>query len=234
MKMRLIAGIGAILWTLATLPPAVAGGVINRVATREKCVALTFDACETKTPSWLDKTILDYIEKERIPCSIFVSGKFAVRNRSELQRISRLEFIRLENHSLNHFQHMEKLSDEVQKKEILEAEKILVETAGRKPIFFRFPAGNHDANALHIAESLGYRVVHWTFPSGDPDRGETAPKLTRWVVSKASPGSILIFHINGRGYHTGEALPGIVHELKGKGYRFVSLEELFDSAKVGP
>jgi peptidoglycan/xylan/chitin deacetylase (PgdA/CDA1 family) len=54
------------------------------------------------------------------------------------------------------------------------------------------------------------------------------------VVSKATPGSILIFHINGRGYHTGEALPRIVHELKGKGYRFISLEELFDSGKVRP
>lgn len=234
MKMRFIAAMGAILWTLTNLPPADAAGVITRVVTQEKCVALTFDACETKTPSWLDKTILDFVEKEQIPCTIFVSGKFAVRNRSELQRISRYEFIRLENHSLNHFQHMEKLPDEAQKREILEAEKLVQEITGRKPIFFRFPAGNHDANALRVAESLGYRVVHWTFPSGDPDRGETAPKLTRWVSSKTTPGSILIFHINGRGYHTGEALPGIVHELKGKGYRFVSLEELFDLGKVRP
>jgi peptidoglycan-N-acetylglucosamine deacetylase len=205
-----------------------AGAVITMLPTSEKVVALTMDGCETKTPSWLDMTILDYLVKEQLPCTIFVSGKFALRNRTELERISKLGFIRIENHSLSHYQHMEKLTQERFAREVTENERIITEITGRKPVLFRFPAGNYDTRSLQAVESLGYKVVHWTFPSGDPSRQTTAASLTRWVLSQTRQGSILIFHINGRGYHTGEALPHIVGELKRKGYRFASLEEFLN------
>jgi hypothetical protein len=49
--------------------------------------------------------------------------------------------------------------------------------------------------------------------------------LVDHVIRNTKPGSILIFHANGRGYKTGEALPEIVRILKQKGYRFVRLED---------
>jgi peptidoglycan-N-acetylglucosamine deacetylase len=70
--------------------------------------------------------------------------------------------------------------------------------------------------------------VHWTFPSGDPDKKVSAAKLTSWVLAKTRPGGILIFHINGRGYQTGSALPTIVKSLQDRGYRFVKLEEMLE------
>ena len=45
------------------------------------------------------------------------------------------------------------------------------------------------------------------------------------MLSETRPGSILIFHINGRGWSTGEALPHIVEELKRRGYRFTTLQQ---------
>ncbi|MGO9019182.1 MAG: polysaccharide deacetylase family protein [Syntrophobacteraceae bacterium] len=56
------------------------GEVITRLPTNEKVVSLTFDACETRTPSNLDRSILNYLLGEHIPFTIFVSGKFAARN----------------------------------------------------------------------------------------------------------------------------------------------------------
>lgn len=215
-----------ILTFLAVFAPGlVRAEVIIRLPTNEKVVALTFDACNTRPPSSLDRKILDFVVEKRLPCSIFSSGGFAARNRDELARAAGLGLIRIENHSLHHYQHMEKLPEEDVKKEILQNEKLILEITKRRPSFFRFPAGNCNERVVRIAESLGYRVVHWTFPSGDPIRETTPCDLARSVLSQVKEGSILIFHINGRGYHTGEALPQIVHFLEKRGYGFTSLEE---------
>lgn len=211
---------------LLTLPIAAAAEVITSLPTSEKVVALTFDACETTTPSFFDSRILDFLQQRRIPATFFVSGKFAKRNRAALEDLGRWGLFEVENHSLSHVQHMENLSEEQVRREVLECEAILRDATGVKPIFFRFPAGNYRASTLRAVESMGYRVVHWSFPSGDPDKRVGADRLSRWVLDRTRSGSILIFHINGRGYHTGEALPRIVDELQRRGYRFVTLREI--------
>ena len=39
-------------------------------------------------------------------------------------------------------------------------------------------------------------------------------------------GSIIIMHVNGRGWHTSEALPTIIDTLREQGYIFVTVSEL--------
>lgn len=199
--------------------------VITRLPTSEKVVAITLDACETKTPSYIDWKIVNYLLENRIPFTLFVNGKFLLRNWKELETLHRTGLVSIQNHSMNHYQHMERLDSETVVKEVLEAEKLIQKLTGKKPVYFRFPGGNYDQRTLRIVESLGYRVVHWTFPSGDPDRSITPERLARHVIQNTQPGAILIFHANGRGYSTGEALPVIVQELKRRGYRFVRLED---------
>ena len=50
-------------------------------------------------------------------------------------------------------------------------------------------------------------------------------------MSRARPGSIIIAHANGRGYHTAEALPRAIAGLKAKGYEFVTVSELLAAGK---
>ena len=217
---------------LLVLSVPCAGEVITNLGTKEKVVCLTFDGCETKTPSYLDVKILNYLIDEKLPFTLFVSGKFAKRNFSDLAELAKNDLVSIQNHSLSHINHMEKLPASKIYLEVNENQKIIEDITGSRPIFFRFPAGNYSPKALDLVESLGYAVVHWSFPSGDPDRNLTAEKMTTWVLSKVKPGSILIFHINGRGYHTGEALPKIVRKLRNQGYRFVRLEDYL-SPRVG-
>ena len=190
-----------------------------------KAVALTFDACETTTPSHFDEKILSYLVKEQIPFTVFMTGKFANRNSERVKEISKLPFVEIENHSFNHQQHMERLSADEVKKEVSDLEELMKKMTGKKTKYFRFPAGNYDAKTLKLVEDMNYKVVHWAFPSGDPDKKVTPAKLTSWVVSKAKPGNVLIFHINGRGYSTGGALPDIINGLHKKGIKFVKLED---------
>jgi peptidoglycan/xylan/chitin deacetylase (PgdA/CDA1 family) len=188
-------------------------------------VALTFDTCETTTPSHFDEKILSYLIKEQIPFTVFITGKFAIRNKERLREIARLPFVEIENHSFHHYQYMELLHADKIKEEVMDLDELVKKMIGKKTKYFRFPAGNYDDRALKQIEDMNFKVVHWTFPSGDPDQKITPARLTSWVVSKTKPGSILIFHINGRGYSTGDALPGIISSLRKKGIKFVKLED---------
>jgi peptidoglycan-N-acetylglucosamine deacetylase len=192
-----------------------------------KKVALTFDACQSKTPAHFDTAILNYIIANKIPVSIFLSGKFALENEAQIRYLAKhYPFIEFENHSLSHNNHMDRMNDKQVIREIAENEKLVTSVTGRKPKYFRFPAGNYNQHDLELVNRLGLKVVHWTYASGDPDKHITAPALEKEVGSMTRPGNILIFHINGRGWSTGKALPVIINDLKGKGYTFVKLDEV--------
>lgn len=192
-----------------------------------KVVALTFDACEGKgAPAWFDPAILAVLEAEKVPVTLFVTGLFARRNAAQLTRLSHLGFVEVENHSFDHPQHMQRLTPDAIRREVADTDRLVEGLTGRRPRFFRFPAGNYDPAALATVEATGHRVVHWSFASGDPGRGLTPGHLTEWVLSKTRPGTILIFHINGRAPATGPALPAILAELRRRGYGFVRLDEV--------
>lgn len=201
--------------------------VIERFTPQDKVVALTFDACEARNaPAFFDKPLLDYLEAEKLPFTIFATGLFARRNAAELARLAQSPLVEVENHSHDHPQHMERLSPEQVRAEIDDADAAIQAATGRKPVFFRFPAGNYDAATLAAVEATGHRVVHWRWPSGDPAKGLTPERLRDWVLSQVRPGDVLIFHINGRAPATHVALPQVVRELRRRGYAFARLDEV--------
>lgn len=199
--------------------------VITGFDTTTREIAITFDACETKTPSFFDKDLLNYIIQNKIPVTLFLSGKFIERNRNEVKEISKYDFIEIENHSLNHPDFVKLKDDEIEK-ELLQNEVLIKKYTGKKSIFFRFPYGTYNDRALQIVEKQGYKVVHWTFPSGDPDKNLTKKQLVDNVITRLHKGHILIFHINGRGWKTKEAFPEIIDFLKEKGYKLVLLKDV--------
>lgn len=55
-------------------------------------------------------------------------------------------------------------------------------------------------------------------------KGLTAEAMEARVLPKVKPGSILLFHNNGK--YTTEALPAIIGKLQEKGFKFVTVSEL--------
>ncbi len=217
--------IAVVLGVLALASPAMAGVVERLPADAGRVVALTFDACQTKTPSTFDEGIVSYLSAEKLPATIFVSGSFIRngRNRERMAELARTGLVTFENHADTH-PHFPALAPGEITGEVERAGALIAEVTGRKPRLFRFPYGEYTPGSLAAVERLGYRVVHWTYPSGDPDPKITADALANGVVRQATPGAMLIFHINGRGWRTAEALPKIVAQLRKQGYHFVPLE----------
>jgi peptidoglycan/xylan/chitin deacetylase (PgdA/CDA1 family) len=201
-------------------------GVVERLPEDAgRAIALTFDACQTKTPSVFDEGILACLLAERLPATIFVSGSFIRNggNRARVAALARTGLLTFENHADTH-PHFPALPASEVSGEVERAGALIAEVTSRRPRLFRFPYGEYTPETLAAVERLGYQVVHWTFPSGDPDPNLTARELAEGVVRQATPGTILIFHVNGRGWKTAEALPRIVAELRRQGYRFVPLD----------
>lgn len=216
------------------LAPVARADLVTRLPTQDKVVALTFDACQAHAPAAFDKPLLDYLLARKLPFTLFVSGRFAETNASDLQRLAREPQVEFGNHSWDHPNTMDRFTPEAVRRQAERADAGIEAVTGRAPRFFRFPAGNLNDAGLAAVEAMGMPVVHWRWASGDPSRGETAEKLHARVMRLVQPGDILIFHINGRGWHTAEALPRIVESLEAEGYRFVQLSDYIATPRKPP
>jgi peptidoglycan/xylan/chitin deacetylase (PgdA/CDA1 family) len=210
---------------MLVLAAATRAEIIERLPTNEKVVALTFDACEAGERVAFDRSILDLLLVRRIPFTVFATGRFVEDNRTDIEDLARLDFVEIENHSWNHPNHMHAFAPGEVVKQVERTDRLIAEATGRTPQFFRFPAGNFNADGLKAVEDHGRKVVHWRWATGDPDPMTSADTLYERVMRRVAPGDILIFHINGRGHRTGEALPRIVDALEAQGYRFVLLSD---------
>ena len=71
--------------------------------------------------------------------------------------------------------------------------------------------------------SLRFR---WDLPPGDPAKAQSADAIRKGVAAGAKSGSIIVMHANGRGWHTAEALPHVIEELRKRGFEFATVGEL--------
>ncbi len=213
-----------VAFCLLALSPSRAD-VITRLPTSDRVVALTFDACEGWERVSFDREVLDFVLEQKIPVTLFVTGKFVQNNATDIARLSKLDFVDIENHSWDHPNTMNRFDPHRVVNEVGRAQQEIGRVTGKPPQFFRFPAGNFNQRGLKAVEDLGLKVVHWRWASGDPSHGETAARLFTRTMTNVEPGDVLIFHINGRGVHTAEALPHIVAALKEQGFRFVLVSD---------
>jgi hypothetical protein len=164
--------------------------------------------------------------------TIFVSGKWVDFHPDVMQELVSDGSIEFGDHSYDH-PHMAELPRARILEEIDHTEAALARY-GRKAIAFRPPYGEWSPLLLQVAGERQLATVTWDVVSGDPSEGATAQAMVQSVVAQTRPGSIIIFHINGRGWNTGQALPWILNGLRKRGFRFVFISELFAHGARAP
>lgn len=205
----------------AGFPPV----AVERVDTAEPVIALTFDACATHTqPNAFDRRVFEILKKEQIPATVFVSGRWVEYYPDFARELAAEGSIEFGNHSYSHPLLTEvrddRLADEIARTEDLIAQ------LGRRSVAFRPPAGVFGHREVRVAAERKLPTVLWDVVSGDVGGRLKAEKMVEEVTRRARPGSIVIFHINGRGSYTKDALPAIIRVLRERGMRFVSLSQL--------
>jgi peptidoglycan/xylan/chitin deacetylase (PgdA/CDA1 family) len=206
-------------------PPPPVPGIVTRLPTRSKVVALTFDACQAFERMQLDLGISGYLVERRIAFTIFMGGRFARDNAAAVRELAKHDFVSIQNHSWSHNNDMRNLDDERIQSEVLRASAMIESVTAHRPTLFRFPAGNADERTVAEVRALGLEVVHWRWAEGDPDPNISADMLVEQTLARTRPGDILVFHINGRGWHTAEALPRIIDGLAARGFSFVRVSD---------
>jgi peptidoglycan/xylan/chitin deacetylase (PgdA/CDA1 family) len=90
--------------------------------------------------------------------------------------------------------------------------------------FFRPPYGSTDSSVVQGAGAASYsRVVLWDVDTNDW-RGRSPSQIASTVVGSSRGGSIVLMHVL---RNTADALPSILHGLKARGLKPVSLHRLF-------
>jgi peptidoglycan/xylan/chitin deacetylase (PgdA/CDA1 family) len=205
----------------APAPP----GPIRRVERRESAIALTFDACAIRTQGYgFDRAVFEVLKRERVPATIFVSGRWVESHPDAMVELAREPLIEFGDHSYDH-PHMAHLEAAQIAAEIDQTEAALARY-GKRSVAFRPPFGEWSRRLIDVAQTRRLPLVTWDVVSGDPSAKTTASGMIRTVLGRTRGGSIVVFHINGRGWKTAEALPEIVRGLRQRGFRLVQLSEL--------
>ena len=234
---------------LAEYSPIAQRGTIRRVklTSDKKLVALTFDLCEQPSEiSGYQGGIVDFLREHRIKATFFMGGKWMLSHRERAQQLMADPLFEVANHTWEHRNLRvvsgQALVDEIknaqiayeQVREELEAKRctgprgdtLAHEQAPPRLGLLRFPYGACSAAALDEAAHQGLLPIQWDVSSGDPTFAQSARAIEHQVLTNVQPGSIVLFHANGRGWHTEGALPGIIATLKARGYEFATVSEL--------
>lgn len=187
----------AIVLNALTLP----GWAYENVKTHTKNVALTFDACDGKT----DTRILELIKEQKIPVTLFVTGKWMDKNPEAIAFIkSNQEYFKIENHGLNHLEavesdngayHLPTVKNETGlSKEVLENQEKIEKVFSVKTSYYRTAGALYDEKSLQWIKEQNLKVGGYTIAA---DEGAKASK-ERIVknLSTVKNGDVVLMHIN--------------------------------------
>lgn len=187
-------------------------------------VALTFDACPTRGDGY-DEAVVRALLREKIPATVFVSGRWAQAHPEHATELAR--HFEIGNHGHVHDDARQgTMTYEEALKDIRLAQEAIHDATGLTPRFYRPPAVKYNDEVLRAARDLGLTTVLNDVASGDPDPHLSVDGIVKYVLWKSKPGSIVVFHVNGRGYTTADTIPRIAAGLRRKGYILVTVGDL--------
>lgn len=211
--------------TVPRLPPIEATFITNGDRSKPY-IALTFDACQTASnPAGYDQAIIRVLTETQTPATLFLGGLWMQSHSAQTQMLASNPLFELGNHSWSHLDFAE-ITREEMRAEILLTQDIMYTLTGRQPTLFRLPFGTYTDETLQVIAEHGLRTIQWDVVTGDPDPNISAEAIVNVVTANAQNGSIVIMHMNTRGWHTAEALPELIGKLREQGYVFVTVSKL--------
>lgn len=189
----------------------------------KKYLAITFD--DGPHPKETDE-VLDVLKKHDVKATFFIAGKHANWYSKPLIRASK-EGHEIGNHTFNH-PDISNLSNNQLEKEILKCEEIIVKMTGKKPTLFRPPYGSFKKEELaKIAEKHEYKVVLWDHVDAKDWKNPGANNIANEIINNVENGDIILLHDYATN-NTVEALDIFIPEMQKRGYKFVTVSELYE------
>ncbi|GEM_PF-2523833 len=223
--LRTVALLFAACVTFSVMPAGAARvpatGVISSGPVGRPVVALTFD----DGPSPYTPGVLKVLRAFHVPATFFIVG-FHVPVFPNYLKAEVRAGEEIGNHTYSHLD-LKSLSTPAVVAQLQRDQATIHGVAGVRPHWFRPPYGDVDDRIIGIAASLGLRTVTWSVDPSDWTLPGKSLIVSR-VVDNVQPGSIVILHDGGGDRsETVGALPTIIRDLRSRGYRFGTLDQLF-------
>lgn len=207
----------------ASTARTLSGGVDCR---EDKCVALTFDA----GPSEHSARLLDILKEKDVPATFFLLGKRHIEKYPELVERMADEGHEVANHTWDHKRLTELEPDEI-RDEIERPNKVIERIVGRRPTLMRPPQGRTDDTVHDICRELGMSEILWSVTAKDY-KTDDSELIEQRVLDQTDRDGIILLHDIYDG--TVPAVPGIIDELKKRGFVFVTVPQLLAPGKAEP
>jgi peptidoglycan/xylan/chitin deacetylase (PgdA/CDA1 family) len=208
-------------------------GVRTRLATDEKVIALTLDACGSPKGKGVDSRLMDFLAREGIPATLFINARWIDANPELFRRLAANQLFEIANHGLRHkpasvngrsvygisgTKDAGELVEEIE----LNARKIEA-IIGKRPKLYRSGTAYYDEVAVEISQVLGHEVAGYSV-LGDAGATFTAAQV-RAALLKSTSGDIILCHMNHPESGTGAGIIAAVPELRNSGFRFVRMSD---------
>ena len=193
---------------------------------KAKCIALTFDAGPGKdTPR-----LLDTLKEKKVPATFFLLGKNHVLKHPDVVRRIADEGHEVANHTWTH-QRLDELNPEQIREELGRTQDAIAKITGSKPTLMRPPQGRINDDVTDVSRELGLAQILWSATAKDYSTTDSE-LIKKRIVDQAGRDGIILLHDIYDG--TVPAVPGIIDELKKRGYTFVTVPELLAPAEPEP
>ena len=167
------------------------------------------------------KPMLEILERENVKVTFFPTGRWASKN-PEIIKLIHEKGHEIGNHGYSH-PHVDQLSKEENKQEILKTQEIIKNIIGIETTLFATPYGEKKQHVIDAAGELGYRTIFWTIDTVDWQRHRTADVIANKVIENAENGAIVLMHPT---ENTTKALPIMIEALKEKGYELITVSDI--------
>ncbi|MBB5105169.1 peptidoglycan/xylan/chitin deacetylase (PgdA/CDA1 family) [Streptomyces spectabilis] len=193
---------------------------------KAKCIALTFDA----GPSENTPRLLKILKKEKVPATFFTLGKNHIEKYPELVKQMDREGHEVASHTWSH-KILTKIKPAEARAELERPNKAIEKLIGKKPTLMRPPQGRTNDTVNKISRDLGLAEILWTVTAKDYTTEDSA-LIEKRVLEQAGRDGIILLHDIYKG--TVPAVPGVIAELKKRGYVFVTVPQLLAPGKAEP
>jgi peptidoglycan/xylan/chitin deacetylase (PgdA/CDA1 family) len=191
-------------------------GTVN--CAQVKCIALTFD----DGPGPQTARLLDLLKLNQARATFFTVGSCASARPDLLRRMS-AEGHLVADHTWSH-EDLSKLATSKIADTLGRTDDMVTAAIGQTPTLLRPPYGAVSEGLTDVARAMGLSIVTWDVDTED-ERYRDPKAITERAVSGAHPGAIVLMHDVQKS--TVDAIPGILKQLRGKGYTFVTVPELY-------
>lgn len=201
---------------------------------KAKCIALTFDA----GPSRNSGRLLDILKEKQVHATFFLLGKKHIERYPEMVKRMAAEGHEVASHTWDH-KILTDLDADGIREEFSRPDDAIERLTGHRPTLVRPPQGRTNDTVQGVAREMGLSEVLWSVTAKDFATSDSA-LITKRVLEQSGRDGIILLHdmvpaAGSPGYRgTVPAVPGIIDELKRRGYTFVTVPQLLAPGTPAP